>query len=151
MWLYTKHVAFPVSQHTNTEHSAHKYKCIFIYTLSSTKLSHSHDQLGCFSKACLCKGSWIVKVSAYFTFMKSWTQPDCWCDYTKKQAGKHSDILIWKSLSTSLSFSIYLHLLFRTFSHSLKLQRFVSSSSNFCPFALNAVCVWVAQASTVCI
>lgn len=32
--------------------------------------AHTHIQLGCFSKGCLCKGSWILKLAAYFTFMK---------------------------------------------------------------------------------
>ena len=73
MQLHTKHISCTVGQHSEEHTAAYTNICMtpnihsgpFTHTLS-----HSHVQLDCFSKACLCKGSWILKLAAYFTFMK---------------------------------------------------------------------------------
>lgn len=98
--LFTKHAACSHSPVQLWMHNTHMH----LYT----PLSHSPFQLGCFSKGCLCRGSWIMKLAAYLAFMKFGRAADYWYDYTKKRAGKLSDILIWKPLPSSLFFSIYL-------------------------------------------
>lgn len=110
------------------------------YTRFSTQRSHTvTSSWVVFLRRVYVKeaGSWNSLHTSHLC--KVGTRPDCWCDYTKKQAGKHSDILIWKSLSTSLSFSVCLHPLFKTpFLLFWLYSVLVSNSLNFSQFVLNA-------------
>ncbi len=103
------------------------------------KHTHTHVQLGCFSKGCLCKGSWILKLAAYFTFMKVGNGPtaDMITPRSKQEKALTFSYGSHYPFSTSLSLSIYLYLFYYhpcpppSFSDFLSIVLVISLLSSF--------------------
>lgn len=93
------------------------YAILYAHSLSH-RGGHTHTytqvQLGCFSKGCLCKGSWILKLAAYFTFMKVGNGPtaDMITPRSKQEKALTFSYGSHYPFSTSLSLSVYLYLFF---------------------------------------
>ena len=118
-------------------------------TVCTQEWTHTHTHslthtLECFSKGCLCKGSWILKLAAYFTFMNAGNGPtaDMITARSRQERALTFSYGSHYPFSTSLSLSVYLYLLFEpppvTFSFSLV----ISPLGFFLLRFSHAVCVY---------